>query len=125
MPFEVVFTAGYSLLLTAGAIGLHRLGRVDPSAWSSRVLAGYRAQHPGPPPSGSPDAFPHRESGRLHSAIGAVACCAAILITAAQLLRHHRSAEAVLLATCAAAAAAALRPLLRAARSRAADPPDA
>ncbi|SNS51819.1 hypothetical protein [Actinoplanes regularis] len=118
MPFEVVFTAGYGLLLIAGAIGLHRLGRRDPSAWSSRMLAGYRAQHPEPTPAGPPDAFPHHDLGRLHSAVGAVACLAALLLTVAQLVRHHRPGEAVLLAGCAVAAAVVLRPLLRAARSR-------
>jgi hypothetical protein len=118
MPFDVVFTAGYSLLLSAGAIGLHRLGRRDPSAWSSRMLAGYRAQHPDATPSTPPDAFPHHDSGRLHSAVGAVACLAALLVTVAQLIRHHRPGEAMLLAGCAAAAGVTLRSLLRAALSR-------
>ncbi|WP_412751187.1 hypothetical protein [Krasilnikovia sp. M28-CT-15] len=118
MPFEVAFTAVYSLLLTLGAIGLHRLGRRDPSAWSSRMLAGYRAQHPDSIPATPSDAFPHRDSGRLHSAVGAVACLAALLVTVAQLIRHHRPGEAILLAGCAAIAGAALHPLLRAAQSR-------
>ncbi|MET8153251.1 hypothetical protein ACIBSW_40310 [Actinoplanes sp. NPDC049668] len=118
MPFEVIFTAGYSLLLTAGAIGLHRLGHRDPSPWTSRMLAGYRAQHPGPVPDSPPGAFPHHDSGRLHSAVGAVACLAALMVAAAQLVRHHRPGEAILLGACAAVAAAALPPLLRAARSR-------
>jgi hypothetical protein len=116
MPFEVVFTAAYSLLLTVGAIGLHRLGRADPSAWSSRVTAGYRAQHPDPLPASPPDAFPHRDAGRLHSVIGSVACLAAILISVTQLLRHQRPGEVLLLAGCAVVAGAALRPLLRAAQ---------
>ncbi|HEX5740995.1 MAG TPA: hypothetical protein VFY17_05505 [Pilimelia sp.] len=113
MPFEVLFAAGYSLLLTGGALGLHRLGRVDPSPWSSRALAGYRAQAPEPPAAVPPEAFPHRDAGRLHSAVAAVACVAALLVAATQLARHHRPAEVVLLAGCTAAAAAALRPVLR------------
>ncbi|GAB1640064.1 hypothetical protein [Krasilnikovia sp. MM14-A1259] len=126
MPFEVTFAAVYALLLTAGAVGLHRLGRRDPSAWSSRMLAGYRAQHPDPVPAAPPDAFPHRDSGRLHSAVGAVACLAALLVTSAQIVRHHRPAEVIVLGVCAAASGAVLRPLVRAARSRAAvGPPPA
>lgn len=113
VPFEVLFTAGYSLLLTGGALGLHRLGRVDSSPWSSRALAGYRAQTSDSPTPVPPEAFPHRDAGRLHSAVAAVACVAALLVAAAQLPRHHGPAEAVLLGGCVLAAAAALRPVLR------------
>ena len=97
MRFEPTFVAVYGLLLLAAGRGLHRLGRLSSSAWSSRVLAGYRQQASEPVEPATAQDWPHSEVPRLHTALALVATAAALLLCAAELVRHHRPAEALLL----------------------------
>jgi hypothetical protein len=99
MPSEVDFVAGYALLLLAAAAVLHRLGRRNSAAWASPALAAYRRQVAEPdqvaPPA--PTDWPHRDVGRLHTAVGLVAALAAGLLVTAELVRFHRLADAAVL----------------------------
>ncbi|WP_030177221.1 hypothetical protein [Spirillospora albida] len=105
MRFEPGFIACYTLVLIGGAAGLHRLGKVDTSPWRSRALAGYRRAVPDPPDPGPP-AWPHTESGRLHTLMALVVAVAAVTLPLAELLRYHRPVEVAVLGTVALAAAA-------------------
>ena len=100
MRGEVVFVAVYALLLLAAAAGIARLGRVNSSAWSSRVLAGHRRQVgrriADPEPADAGD-WPHSEVPRFHVGMALVPVFAAAMLAAAELIRHHRPAEAVVL----------------------------
>jgi hypothetical protein len=98
-------------------MGLDRLGRVSPSPWASRALAGHRRRnHPGTDsesdtpkrpddrhsrpaqqPAPEPLAWPHTEPRRLHTSIALVATGAALVLTIAETARHHRPLEAALL----------------------------
>jgi hypothetical protein len=126
VSFEALFLLVYANGLLLAALGLHRLGRVDPSPWRSRVLAGHRRHHPDtsptPPaapdtaggpahrlaPGGSPNTWPHAEQPRLHTGIALVAVTAALVLTIAGLWRHHHDLDLTLLTATAAAACAVL-----------------
>jgi hypothetical protein len=100
MPFDVAFVAGYALVLLAAATALHRLGQRNSAAWASPALAAYRrrlAEAAAPDPPASTD-WPHRDVGRLHTAVGLVAALAAGLLATAELVRVHRPAAVALLA---------------------------
>ena len=115
MRFEVAFVAGYALVLTLGAWGLHRLGQVNSSAWSSRMLAAYRAQTAEPPEPGR--GWPHDDASRLHSGIGAVAAGAALALIVVGVIRHRGPIEVAVLSGVGLLAFAVLARLLAAARS--------
>lgn len=108
MRFEAGFVACYALVMLLGAVGLHRLGRKDSSAWTSRALAGHRRQAPGPPPETNPADWPHSEAGRLHTLVALVIAAASLTLTLVELFRHHNAIELPALALTALAAAAAL-----------------
>ncbi|HVQ96293.1 MAG TPA: hypothetical protein VMU51_35070 [Mycobacteriales bacterium] len=95
MRSEVAFVAGYAVILLAAAAVLHRLGRRNSAAWASPALAAYRRQFGAPEPA--PTDWPHRDVGRLHTAVGLVAALAAGLLVTAELVRFHRLADAALL----------------------------
>ncbi len=118
MSGEVLFVCGYALALAAGAVGLHRLGRVSTDAWSSRLFAAYRAQVPDTPTPASPTDWPHAEAGRLHTAIGAVAAAAGALLCAGEAVRHHRAGELAALVVTAAVTVTVLGRLARRALGR-------
>jgi hypothetical protein len=120
VSFEALFLLIYADVMVLAALGLHRLGRVNPSPWRSRVLAGHRRHHPearlapgGTTPlsrrrgaAGRPDTWPHVEQPRLHTGIALVAATAGLALTIAGLCRHHQNLEralsaATLVATCA------------------------
>jgi hypothetical protein len=108
---ESVIIAGYAALLLAGALGLHRLGKVNRI---SRVLAGHRRAL-GDDRSGLPDSdWPGSENRRLHTGIALVAAVAATVLPAVEMLRHHRSAELLVLAAIALAGVATIEHLRRA-----------
>jgi len=129
VSFEAVFLLAYANLLLVAALGLHRLGRVNPSPWRSRALAGHRRQHPemasgelspglgpevGAAANGGPPTWPHVEQPRLHSGIAVVAVTAALVLTIAGACRHHQHVELALLTLTGAAACAVLVRLVRA-----------
>lgn len=100
MSPEYGFLLGYAGLLLLAAMGLDRLGRIDPSPWRGRVLAAHRRRHPesvAAPATESGDAvqWPQREQRRLHTGIAAVAATAAAAILVIVLARHHRGWEIV------------------------------
>ena len=124
MSFEAGFLVVYANLLLLAALGLHRIGRVNPSPWNSRVLAGHRRRHPevdvtelaarerggqaGQDAVGWPRTWPHAEQPRLHTGIALVAAMASLVLVIAGLWRHHQELELALLATTGAAACAVL-----------------
>jgi hypothetical protein len=115
VSFEAVFLLGYSGLLLLVALGLHRVGRVNPSPWTGRVLAGHRRRHP----DGIVETvgWPHREQPRLHTGIAIVAAAASAALAVAGGWRHHGLAvEVILFAGATAAAAVVLWRLIRALR---------
>jgi hypothetical protein len=125
VSFEAVFLLAYANLLLLAALGLHRLGRVNPSPWRSRALAGHRRRHPevasaelpaalGAAANGWPPTWPHAEQPRLHSGIALVAATAALVLTIAGACRHHQPLELALLTLTGAAACAVLVRLVRA-----------
>lgn len=115
----MIFVAAYTAVLLGAAAGLHRLGRVDPSPWRSRVLAGHRrAVGAMPAPHRSDPDWPHSEVPRLYTGIGTVAAAAAAVLPAAVLVGYHRPAEVLLLGVAIGVAAAALARLVAALRAR-------
>jgi hypothetical protein len=121
VSFEALFLLLYANALLLVALGLHRLGRVNPSPWRSRVLAGYRRHHPEaglaePMPTAArgrvaaarPDSWPHAEQPRLHTGIALVAATAGLVLTIAGLWRHHEGLELALLVATATATCAVL-----------------
>ncbi|MBI1759780.1 MAG: hypothetical protein HYR62_11245 [Actinobacteria bacterium] len=117
MTFEAAFMIGYANVLLLIALGLHRLGRVNTSPWSSRALAGHQrrhsddAPHDGSPPGDmGPDhdlpAWPHGEPRRLHTGIAMIAATAAMVLVVAAMVRHHATAEVLLLTATGVAAGA-------------------
>jgi hypothetical protein len=94
---EAVFVASYALLLCAVAHGLHRLGRVNTDAWSSRVLAGYRQQTRHDSRPGAHADWPHSEARRLHTAFATVAASAGLLLCMGEALRHHGAGDLAVL----------------------------
>lgn len=113
MSGEALFVAGYALGLLAVGAGLHRLGRVNTDAWSSRLFAGYRAQVPDAPPAATAADWPHSEAPRLYTVIAAVAAVAALVLCAGEIARHHRPVEAAALLAVAAAAVVTLARFVR------------
>jgi hypothetical protein len=110
---EVLFVAGYAAVLLAVAAALHRLGRFNTDPWRSRALAAYRSEVPELPPRAAPSDWPHREVGRLHTAIGAVAAAAALLLCVGEVPRHHAVAEVLVLLAVAVPSALVGAALLR------------
>ncbi|NKZ05685.1 hypothetical protein [Actinomadura latina] len=107
MSFEAVFVACYALVIVLSALGLHRLGRRDSSAWTSRALAGHRRQAPAPPET-TPADWPHSEVGRLHTLVALIMAAASLTLALVELFRHHNAAELAVLGLTAVVAAAAL-----------------
>lgn len=97
MHAEVVFVAGYAVFLLGLAWLLARLGRVNTDPWSSRALAGYRAQAAEVPDRAEAQDWPHSEVPRLHTGLAVVATAAATLLPVAEAFRHHAPAELALL----------------------------
>jgi hypothetical protein len=115
VSFEAGFLLGYTVLLVVAALGLHRLGRGNPSPWAGRVLAGHRRQHPetAQPPLATAPTWPHVEQSRLHTGIAIVAAAAGLLLAAVGVWRHRGALEVTLLASACTAAAAAVTHLAR------------
>jgi hypothetical protein len=121
VTFEALFLLVYANALLVVALGLHRLGRINPSPWRSRVLAGHRRHHPevgyagptaagarGRRPTGRPVTWPHAEQPRLHTGISMVVASAGLVLAIAGLWRHHQTGERALLAVTATVACAVL-----------------
>lgn len=132
MSFEALFLLLYADLLLLVALGLHRLGRINPSPWRSRVLAGHRRHHPdagtvGPDTTAAdgrgaaarPNTWPHAEQPRLHTGVALVAATAGLVLTIAGLWRHHRIVEQALLAATTTASCAVIALLGNALRRQA------
>jgi hypothetical protein len=121
VSFEALFLLLYANALLLVALGLHRLGRINPSPWRSRVLAGHRRHHPDAGTAGPvtttahgrgtaarPSIWPHVEQPRLHTGIALVAATAGLVLTIAGLWRHHHAIEQALLASTATVSCAVI-----------------
>jgi hypothetical protein len=119
VSFEALFLLLYANALLLVALGLHRLGRINPSPWRSRVLAGHRRHHPDAGATGlettighgtaaRPSTWPHVGQPRLHTGIALVAAAAGLVLTLAGLWRHHHVVEQALLAATTTASCAVI-----------------
>lgn len=116
MTFEAVFLSGYADLLLLAALGLHRLGRINPSPWAGRVLAGHRRRHPeaAVPRDDDPRrTWPLREQPRLHTGIALVATTAALVLGMVGLWRYRDATDTLLFSVPSVAALVVLHRLGR------------
>jgi hypothetical protein len=134
VTFETVFFLLYANGLLLLSLGLHRIGRIDPSPWAGRVLAGHRlnqelrvsgdehrtgtSSSPGAHGAdvardGASDgasgdvgglAWPQDQQPRIYTALATVAAAAAAVLAFAGVARHHHGVGVVLLALTEAAA---------------------